>query len=278
MTTPQQQVLTRCKEILATAGEKYGLDMSKVSISFDLRGRAAGQAGRRGTHYFMRFNNDMLGRDAFDHVFNNTVPHEIAHIVCYMKPSLGSGHNLGWAIVCRALGGNGARCHKEEVVYGKGTTYEYTTDRGHAVRVSQKIHNNIRNGQVYTYRDGKGKVNKTCTFTVVGIQGKTLAAPIVKKPTTPAVTAPVVRIPIHIPQAVYVTPPATIAPTVPNAYVRPAATESKAATARRIMLAGHSSGQTYEDIITAIMQATGHERQLARATYKANMAKVGITE
>jgi predicted SprT family Zn-dependent metalloprotease len=279
MTTPQQQVLTRCKEILAKAETMYGVDMSHVSIRFDLRGRAAGQAGRRGSHYFMRFNNDMLGREAFDHVFNDTVPHEIAHIVCYMKPTLGHGHDYGWARVCRALGGTGKTYHQEEVVYGKGVTYEYTSTTGHKTRVSQVLHGKIQRGVEYTYRGGKGKLNKTCTFSIVGIQGKTLAQPIVKKPAaTLATPAPAVRIPVHIPHAVYVTPPVTAAPAVPNAYVRPAASESKAATARRIMLAGYRSGQAYEDIISAIMQATGHDRQLARATYKANAAKVGITE
>ena len=124
MTTPQQQILDKCKAVFAEAQRLYGLDMSHVGIRFDLKGRAAGQACRRGGQYYMRFNRDMLTREAFNHVINNTVPHEIAHIACYMNPMLGSNHNSGWERVCLALGGTGASKHNEEVVYGKGTTYE----------------------------------------------------------------------------------------------------------------------------------------------------------
>lgn len=276
--TPTQKIITRCKEIFAKAKELYGVDLSVVTVSFDLRGRPAGMASRKAGRYYMKFNRDMLTREAFDHVYNDTVPHEIAHIVCYMKPELGANHDAGWARVCRALGGSGARTHNEDVVYGKGYTYEYVTDRGHKVRIGDRHHAGVQSGGTLRFRAGKGNVTQHCAYSIVGHQGRTLETPIVKKP---VVTAPAARIPVHIPQAVYATPPAqapkpvTAAP-VPVTYTRPAATESKAATARRIMLAGKAAGQSYEDIISAIMMATGHDRQLARATYKANAAKVGI--
>jgi hypothetical protein len=54
--------------------------------------------------------------------------------------------------------------------------------------------------------------------------------------------------------------------------------ESKAAVSRRIMLSGHQAGQSYEQIIQAMMFANGYDRQLARATYKANAAKVGVPQ
>jgi predicted SprT family Zn-dependent metalloprotease len=274
MTTPQQQVLDNCKAVFAKAKELYNLDLSNVSIRFDLKGRAAGMACKRGFQYHMRFNRDMLTREAFDHVLNNTVPHEIAHIVCFMNPMLGRSHDSGWARVCRQLGGTGATRHKEDVVYGKGSTYEYMTTAGHAVRVSEKIHRNVQTaGSTYTYRGGKGKVNKSCTYTIVGHQGRTLATPVVPKNTPVATTAPVV--PAIVTQARQSFTIGT-APVVPKTAAF-ATGNSKASIARAIMLAGHTQGQAYESVIAAIMAATGHDRQLARATYKANMAKVGIT-
>ena len=270
MPTPQQQVAENTKACFDKAKELYGLDLSRVHIRFDLKGRAAGQACRRGSQYAIRYNHDMLTREAFDHVLNNTVPHEVAHIVCFMDPRLGSDHNSGWERVCKALGGTGATRHKEEVVYGKGCTYEYTTDRGNKVRVGDKYHKDIQAGRPLRYRNGIGTVTKQCAYSIVGVQGRTLAAPVVKVAT--ATVAPV--------QAIV---PAAVVPVVrpvapaPRTYPVPAfgAAVSKAARSRAIMMAGHAINEPYENIIAAMMQACGYDRQLARATYKANYLKVG---
>lgn len=287
-------VLARCNAIFAKAMELYGLDLSKTTIRFDLKGRAAGVAGARGSffdrQYYMRFNRDMMTREAFDHILNETVPHEIAHLVCFMNPKLGSNHDAGWARVCLALGGSGARTHKEEVVYGKGTTYEYTTDRGEKVRLSDRRHSYIQGGGVLTYRHGKGKVTQHCAYSIVGVQGRTLANPVVKKaPNHPAVIEEAVR--AVAPSEAFVA--AQAKPPVPSdvfpfsratpvqAPATPAAPsfnkgESKASISRAIMLSGFKVGHTYEMIITAMIAANGYDRQLARATFKANAGKVGI--
>lgn len=270
MTTPQQQIIDKCKAVFVKAKELYGMELlDKVGIRFDLKGRSAGMACRRGTQYYMRFNRDMLTREAFEHVINDTVPHEIAHIVCFMNRSLGSNHDAGWARVCRQLGGSGARTHDEEVVYGKGTTYEYTTDRGHKVRMGDRHHAVVQAGRTLRYKGGKGTVTKECQYSIVGVQGRTLAAPrtIVPPKSVAPTPAPMVR--------VVTTQPIARAAVVPDAP-HFAAGASKASIARSIMLAGHTRGQTYEQIITAMMLACGYDRQLARATYKANAAKVGV--
>ena len=277
MPTPQQQIIDKCKEVYETATRLYGVDMSHVSIHFDLKGRCAGMACRRGTQYYMRFNRDMLTREAFEHVINDTVPHEIAHIVCFMKPQYGRNHDAGWARVCRALGGTGATRHKEDVVYGKGTTYEYITDRGHKVRMSDKHHAVVQAGRKLSYKKGLGTVTKECQYSIVGVQGRTLAAPrtiVPPKAVTPP-TAPAYPTPTAWRTVVPAAPvPMPTRPVAPAPHFREGA--SKAAISRSIMLAGHNRGQTYEQIINAMILANGYDRQLARATYKANYEKVGV--
>ena len=272
MTTPQQQIIDKCKAVFAEAKRLYGLDMEHVGIRFDLKGRCAGMACRRAGHYWMRFNRDMLTREAFDHVLNNTVPHEIAHIACFMNRTLGAGHNSGWMRVCAALGGNATRCHKEEVVYGKGHTYEYTTDRGHKVRVGDKYHKDIQAGRPLQYRKGLGTVTKECAYSIVGVQGRTLATPVVKVAAPAPVSAPAANPIVQAARGSYiigVAAPRTPAPAF-------AAGASKASISRSIMLSGHTRNMPYEDVITAMMMACGYNRQLARATYKANAPKIGI--
>lgn len=278
MQQAMQQIRDKCAEMVALGQRLYGLDLSRVRISFDLKGSCAGRARGDGwgpaANYTVKFNRDMLTREAFDHVLNNTVPHEYAHIICYMDRSLGRNHDSGWAEVCRAMGGQGKRTHNEEVVRGKGYTYEYITDRGHKVRLGDKHHRHIQAGGKVQYRKGIGTVLPHSAHTIVGHRGRTLATPIVRQPAqgfigvTPA--QPVVQ-PVQQRPAVY-----TPTPAAPRQQPTFAGGQSKASISRSIMLSGYRAGQTYETIIAAMIAANGYDRQLARATFKANSAKVGI--
>ena len=295
--TPMEQVRAKCQEVVALAQRLYNVDLSVVRISFDLKGRAAGRAEWRGNRlsrertYAVRFNHDMIVRgdaEALRDMVEDTVPHEFAHIVCFMNPALGDNHNPGWARVCRMLGGSGSRTHDTEVVYGKGNTYEYTTDRGHKVRLSDQRHRAVQSGGILRYRKGLGTITNHCAYSIVGVGGRSLAQPIVKKAVATIPTAP--NTPAAIESAmreVRAVPP--VAPAVrPNPFLIPAAQpvaapvqratpgESKAATSRRIMLSGYRAGNTYEQIINAMIAANGYDRQLARATFKANQSKCGI--
>lgn len=288
--TQVEQIRAKCKEVCEKALAKYGVDLTGVRVSFNLKGSCAGKAsGTRwrgvASDYTVKFNFDMLTREAFDHVLNSTVAHEYAHVLCFMKPDLGKNHNSGWERVCLALGGTGNRNHSEEVVYGKGITYEYTTDRGHKVRLSQRKHNQIQAGGTITYRGNMGVVRKGCAHQVVGYQGRTLAEPVRKVEATIPTVAPklvITPLPVHVVTR-NALPSVDVGRVIGGFTLRTVAAapvqqggESKAAVSRRIMLSGYRGGKTYEEIINAMISANGYDRQLARATFKANAPKVGI--
>lgn len=275
MTTPQQQIIDKCNSVFAKAKELFPhLNFDNVKISFNLKGRAAGRASWRGhapfTQYAMAFNSDMFGRDAFDHLLNNTVSHEIAHICCFMDPRLGNNHNSGWARVCTLLGGNGARYHTESMVHGKGYTYDYITDRGHTIRIGDKYHKDVQGGRKLTFRNGRGSITKSSQYSIVGHRGRTLAEPIVCNAQT--IGGSSVTVSKNIVTAVVV--PKVIATVDVN--MLPLHGESKADTSRRIMLVGHRAGKHYEAVIAEMIAACGFSRSLARAYYKNNAAKIGI--
>jgi predicted SprT family Zn-dependent metalloprotease len=280
--TPREQILAKCKEVVARAYQLYNVDMSRVRVSFDLKGKAAGKAhGLKYrdpvmSNYIVKFNTDMLSREAFDHVLNSTVPHEYAHILCFIQPDLGKNHDAGWERICLALGGSGRTRHQEEVVYGKGITYEYTSDKGHTVRVGDRHHRKIQLGTTIRLRHNKGSIHAACAYSIVGARGQTLAAPIVKQPTMTVAPALPVQARVYVPAvAPRLLPPAPRC-ILPAPNVLPAAGESKASISRRIMLQGYRAGHGYETIIAAMIAANGYDRQLARGTFKANCAKVGI--
>lgn len=107
-----------CYDKIVEAFKLYDIDYdpSQIAIRVTLTGESvAGKAGykeRNGVRrYYVDFNTRAIERYP-DLLVNNTIPHEIAHLVCYIKPELGSGHNWGWKTVCRALGGDGKKHHQ----------------------------------------------------------------------------------------------------------------------------------------------------------------------
>lgn len=153
--------------LVTKANARYGITLPNIVIRFESLGRAAGRAGRTtGQVYYMKFNNDMMMNEGWDHMYKDTVPHELAHVVCLFNPQLGANHNYGWYTVCRFLGGSGERTHNELVTYAKGRTFEYTTKIGKTVRLSQTRHNRVQEGAAYLFREG-GRVDKTCAFKMV---------------------------------------------------------------------------------------------------------------
>jgi predicted SprT family Zn-dependent metalloprotease len=309
----RQQITDKCNALIAVANDRLGITLPPIAISFRLRGTCAGMAKRRGTRYSMEFNGEMITREAFDHVINDTVPHELAHIVCFAFPRFGKNHDGGWAHICRTLGGSGARTHNEDVVYAKGRTFEYTSTTGHKHNVSEQRHRKIQApGNYYvTYRHGGGRVDKTCAFALYNPHGPSIPVParvqpikpniavdmVINKildyvPTSPArpsidapppaaflvkhIVAPDVQ-PIVPVQARAIVPP-KVAPRIVMHAPTAAPGTSKAAQARAIMQRMYAAGSSYEAVIAEIMRVTGHARQLARATYKANAPKIGIPE
>lgn len=88
-------------------------EIRNVEISYDLKGQTAGYAIRRNNSFYLKFNKSALEID-FKDMSENTIPHEVAHIVCMANPKLGNGHNRGWKNVCVRLGG----CTQQNTFYG----------------------------------------------------------------------------------------------------------------------------------------------------------------
>jgi predicted SprT family Zn-dependent metalloprotease len=173
-----QLVQARIQTLKTQWQTQTGQTLPDIQVRFDLRGRVAGWAGSRGGRYFMRFNTHMMQNAAWTHVINNTVPHELAHVICFVQGT-DSGHGRVWARTCRALGGNGERCHSEAVTYARGDTYVYTTSTGRTIHLSSIKHRKIQQGATYMGRQGLGRIDRSCAYHVLGqtVQPVTRVAP-----------------------------------------------------------------------------------------------------
>jgi SprT protein len=155
------------KLCIEAAEAKYG-KMPAIDIRYDLKGRAAGQAGchRRfdgsAFNLFLRFNREAITKD-WDTMVKQTIPHEVAHLVAYCFPRLGAkNHNWKWAEIDRSLGGTGERCHRMELTPGRKTTrYRYVLDSGQEISVGPKHHANLQRGAVMKLRKSGEALTKT---------------------------------------------------------------------------------------------------------------------
>ena len=250
-----EQIKAKVQECIRTAESKFGITMPRVDVRFDLTGRAAGMAGMRYGQFYLRFNVNhiRLGGKTWEHLLNDTVPHEVAHTVCQAFPKFGRNHDAGWKRVCIALGGNGSRCYGENdapEAVAQQRPWVYITTTGHEVRVTKVIHNKIQAGAGYVMRGGKGKINRECQYSYMTAPAQKAAAkPVVVNTPAPAVVAPVQR---------------------PTVSVQPAATGSKADQIRAWIRAGASDAE----IIALAAEKLGMKAALVKTYIKNNRSKV----
>ena len=143
-------VKAKLREAFAIYG--IALPVDAVRIRNDIRGQVAGWASwkSRGEHitYGLRFNHEAILKHN-DDMTNDTIPHEVAHIVCYINPSLGKGHDDGWKAVCRRLGGDDSRTHDMVLTKAKvvpSRRQKYILPDGRVCQVGPKHHKMIQGG------------------------------------------------------------------------------------------------------------------------------------
>lgn len=148
---------------LKRANELFGTTFSllNVEVDFNIKGRCAGRAyplrySACKTKYRLSFNMEAILKYN-QNMTKDTIPHEVAHLVCFAQPIRGKNHDAGWKRVCRMLGGDDSRTHdmvltkhreKQRVRF----IYEVM---GHEVAVGPVHHKRIQAGQEYTIRHPK---------------------------------------------------------------------------------------------------------------------------
>jgi SprT protein len=261
-----EQIKAKVQQCIRQAEQKFGITMPQVDVRFDLKGRAAGMAGmiRRmsGNQFYLRFNiqHIQLGGKTYDHILNDTVPHEVAHTVCQAFPSLGKNHDAGWKRVCVALGGNGLRCYSEEdapEAVAQQRPWVYITTTGHEVRVTKVIHSKIQQGVGYVMKGGKGKINNQCQYNYM---------------TAPAVKAAAKPVVVNTPAPVAVAAPVERA-TVAAQWNVPAGASNAERVRGRIAVAKRN-GEAADAVVEWAVVTLGMKRQLAKAYVKNNWSKV----
>lgn len=157
-TTPHtQSEFRRLVHACIDKAEKlYDLDFGRVTITFDLKGEKAAWALQyphptMGYFYKLRFNRDAIRID-WDQMVNGTIPHEVAHLVAFAKPSLrAENHDFRWRKIAIALGDKtlGKAQHTMDLPPARRLRrFLYRDERGHSVAITPKFHNRVQAGEV----------------------------------------------------------------------------------------------------------------------------------
>lgn len=153
-------IAAKLSDLIYKAETGFNIELPFIDVKFNLRGKCAGQAVKRDNEYFIRINSDLLNGEGYDHILNNTLPHELAHIICFYL-GIGKGHDKVWKDLCIALGGTGKRCHDLMVTPARVTQqYVYKATCGTVVKVGKIQHNRIQNG------NKRYRVNSTGGFLI----------------------------------------------------------------------------------------------------------------
>ena len=152
----QQQLLDKAEQqthkLLRQAADHFDIPCPKVTVRFDLRGTAAGQARMQSKRRLeIRYNAQLLAENP-ESFLARTVPHEAAHVVAYcLHGSRIKPHGAEWKMIMALFQADPSRCHSYDV-----TTSQQRTMRRFTYRCSCRDHelstirhNRIQRGQVY---------------------------------------------------------------------------------------------------------------------------------
>ena len=94
LATRQKAVEAEIARCVSEGKKLFGLDLSKVDISYNLTGNTAGWAFGRWGQFGIKLNRQFIAgtEESYEHMLNETISHEFSHIICYMNPALGRKH------------------------------------------------------------------------------------------------------------------------------------------------------------------------------------------
>lgn len=154
--TARTQVIQRVKEVCRTAQSLFNVDLSSIEIVIRNCGKAAGKAscrryGSRVSDLKLILNSQLVNECDASKLMEEVIPHEVAHLVCFIRPELGDNHNRGWSRVCIQLGGSGERCHRYDLDKARRTRKAVYDINGFMLDVGLTVHRKIQAGASYSY-------------------------------------------------------------------------------------------------------------------------------
>lgn len=174
----ESRVRQRLSELVRQASAKLGKPIPPPTVSFDLRGRTAGQAFLAKNH--IRLNAVLLAENIVDFM-EDTIPHELAHLLTHrVYGRRASAHGPEWQHMMRDVFNVApSRCHRLDTTRASVSKAEWMYHCGCPGKVHEltaRRHNTIQRGGAY--------LCKLCGSRLVFSARKNVAAEMRNAPTT----------------------------------------------------------------------------------------------
>ena len=108
VTAMKERATRKVWQVLEELNEEYNAEFDFPKLEWVVCGTTAGRAWLGQWRIQL---NEQLCKENIEDFINDTIPHEVAHLVAY-KVFGDDGHGEGWRSVMRALGLNPTRCHE----------------------------------------------------------------------------------------------------------------------------------------------------------------------
>lgn len=153
--------IDKANEVVKQANEMFNLNM-RVTVKVDIRGnRIAGQVRRDFLGNLILRLNPKFCAEYEEETLNDTIPHEVAHLVCYALGLNKEGHGKRWQAISIKLGCNGKRCHNMKL--SSSARYFVKLD-GVDVEMTKGQYTKAKKG-VSQYKHKSGAIiNSNCEF------------------------------------------------------------------------------------------------------------------
>lgn len=141
-----RQATDKLRESLGVAERYFSRGFDLDEVLFDLKGRSAGQLvySEETRTFKIRINRILLEKDPF-HVIQQTVPHEVAHLVVYQVYGAKiSPHGKEWqSVMSDVFGLRPDRCHRIDTASASPKPYVYYCRCTKLFRLSKRMHTQL---------------------------------------------------------------------------------------------------------------------------------------
>ncbi|MCO3749276.1 hypothetical protein FA132_28750 [Pseudomonas aeruginosa] len=140
------EAMRRTRDCLAVAEAHFGRPFLLTSISFNLKGGAAGKVEitDRHTSFKIRYNRVLLESHP-EHLLEQTVPHEVAHLVAFQQYGPGiKPHGAEWqSVMSDVFKVKPERCHSMPMSAATGRPFIYRCSCRSEIPLTLKMHEKL---------------------------------------------------------------------------------------------------------------------------------------
>lgn len=160
----EQKVQSTIYTLQEKLGDPYNITIKAPTVTYDLKGTTAGMAvfDRLTKTGNIRINNALLYTDHYEDMIQDTVPHEVAHIVARQVYGNIKPHGKEWQYVMALLGLSATRCHDYDVTHSRThIKFTYTCRCGPIHKVGSALHTKMQSGRHRTCKACRTRLHYT---------------------------------------------------------------------------------------------------------------------